>query len=147
MSAKKTGSAAAATWQDAKPAKRGFAKPRSARAPAVASKPGASRVARTAQAIAKQVSDNPFVTLAGAAAVTAGIALLLPASRREAEAMGDLAGKIGDAAREAADGAVEAGRQQVTELAQAALSSVGGNLVESLIGGASPKAAGASRKA
>lgn len=101
---------------------------------AVAPKP--SRVARTARAISEQVSDNPFATLVGAAAVTAGIALLLPASRREAEVMGDLAGKIGEVARDAADSAVEVGRQQVAELAQAALGSVGSNMVESLIGAA-----------
>jgi len=144
MSAKKPASSPTSS-QAANPAKRAPGKPGSPRNPGAASKPAGSRVARTAQAITRQVSDNPFATLAGAAAVTAGIALLLPASRREAEVMGELAGKIGDVARDAADSAVEAGRLQVTELAQEALGSVGGNMVESLIGSASPQPVGTSR--
>lgn len=101
-----------------------------------------STLARTARAIGKQVSDNPLATLAGAAAVTAGIALLLPAGRREAEILGEVAGKIGEVARDAADSAVDAGRQQVAGLAQTALGGIGGNVVESLIGGAAATAAG-----
>ena len=140
MSAKKSASAPTSS-QATKPGKRTPAKARSPRNPAAASRFAGSRAARAATAITKQVSDNPFVTLAGAAAVTAGIALLLPASRRESEVMGELAGKIGEAARDAADSAVEAGRQQVTELAQEALGSVGGNVVESLIGSSSAQPA------
>lgn len=147
MSATKAALAGGTTAQESKkPAKRA-AKPRAQRNPAGDPGPGGSRIARTAQAIGKQVSDNPLAALAGAAAVTAGIALLLPSSRREADVMGDIAGKIGEAARDVADGAVEAGRQQVTELAQAALGSVGGNVVESLIGAATPEAANATRDA
>lgn len=127
-------STATTASQPQAPANRASVKPSSARQSPASTKAGGSRISRTAQAITRQVSDNPFVTLAGAAAVTAGIAMLLPASRREGEVMGDLAGKIGDAARELADSAVETGREQVTELAQAALGSVGGNMVESLIG-------------
>jgi len=144
MSAKKPGSAGAKS-PETKARKQAPAGPRGGQDPAGAPTPAGSRITRTAQAIGKQVSDNPFMTLAGAAAVTAGIALLLPSSRREAEVMGDLAGRIGEVAREAADSAVEVGRQQVAELAQSALGSVGGNMVESLIGAAAPEPADEAR--
>lgn len=147
MSAKKPGADTATA--SASQAKTPQGPPAKAGAPSksAAPKPEGSRLGRTAQAIAKQVSDNPLAVLAGAAAVTAGIALLLPAGRREAEVMGEIAGKIGEAARDVAEGAVEAGRQQVTELAQAALGSVGGNVVESLIGAATPEPTAATREA
>jgi hypothetical protein len=140
MSAPKSGAAKGTTRTVATPA-RASAKPRRQQTAGAAPSPR-SRLARTAQAIGKQVSDNPLATLAGAAAVTAGIALLLPAGRREAEVLGEVADKIGEAARDAADNAVDAGRQQVTELAQAALNGLGGNVVESLIGSAGTATAG-----
>ena len=95
-------------------------------------RPIGKRLNRMAQAAAEQVRANPFATAAGAAAVSAGLALLLPSTRREAEVMGEVAGKLGDVAREAADSAVEAGRNQVEHLAQAALASVGGAVVQAV---------------
>jgi hypothetical protein len=141
MSARKSDPAAATSAQEPNnPGKRASAKPRSPRKPGAPSRPAGSRVARAAQAMGKQISDNPFVALAGAAAVTAGIALLLPAGRREAQVMGELADKIGEVARDAADDAVQAGREQVAGLAEAALGSVGGTVVKSLIAASTTEA-------
>ncbi|MDF7773657.1 hypothetical protein P1X14_00225 [Sphingomonas sp. AOB5] len=95
----------------------------------------AQRLGDVVQAGAKQVGANPLAAVAGTAAVSAGIALLLPSTRREAKVMGDVADKLGDVAREAADNAVEAGRKQVENLAQTALAGVGGALVEAAISG------------
>lgn len=103
----------------------------SARRPNLVSGVGA-RLGRAAQAGAQQVARNPFATVAGAAAVSAGLALLLPSSRREAEVMGEVADKLGDVAREAADGMVAAGRAQVESLAQSALAGVGGAVLEAV---------------
>ena len=86
----------------------------------------------------RQVRENPFAAIAGAVAVSAGLALLIPASRREAEVMGDVASKIGDVARGAADSAVEAGRAQAETLAQAALASVGTAVIENVVASGGP---------
>lgn len=83
-----------------------------------------------------QVRENPFAAVAGAVAVSAGLALLLPSSRREAQVMGEVADKIGEVARGAADTAVEAGRAQVETLAQTALASVGSAVIENVVAGA-----------
>lgn len=93
------------------------------------------RLSDVAQAGAQQVKANPFAAVAGAAAVSAGVALLLPSSRREAQMMGEVAGKLSDVARDAADTAVEAARNQVETLAQGALASVGGAVVQAVVSG------------
>lgn len=83
----------------------------------------------------QQAASRPFMTVVGAAAVGAGIGWLLPSGRREKEVMAEVAQKVGEAARDAADTAVEAGRQQVDELAQTALASVGGAVVQAVMSG------------
>lgn len=93
------------------------------------------RLSDVAQAGAQQIKANPFAAVAGAAAVSAGVALLLPSGRREAEMMGEVAGKLSDVARDAADTAVEAARSQVETLAQGTLASVGGAVVQAVVSG------------
>lgn len=94
-----------------------------------------------------QVRENPFAAVAGAVAVSAGLALLLPSSRREAEVMGEVADKIGDVARGAADSAVEAGRAQVETLAQTALASVGSAVIGNALAGSDTEQGGQSEGA
>lgn len=92
-----------------------------------------ARLGRAAEIGARHVSENPLAAIAGAAAVSAGLALLLPAGRREAEVMGEVAGKLGEVARDTADGVVAAGRAEVETLAQSALASVGETVVGALV--------------
>lgn len=91
------------------------------------------RVARGARGIGDAVAANPFAAIAGAAAVSAGLALLLPASRREIELTGDIADRIEEAARDAADSVKAAGRAQVETLAQTALAGIGGAVIEQVV--------------
>jgi ElaB/YqjD/DUF883 family membrane-anchored ribosome-binding protein len=93
------------------------------------------RVGGAWTATQRQASSRPFVTVASAAVVGAGLAWLLPSGKRETEVMAEVAQKVGDAARDAADTAVQAGRQQVDELAQNALASVGGAVVQAVMAG------------
>lgn len=86
----------------------------------------------------QQMQSHPFAAMAAAGAVGAGIGWLLPASRREAEVMADVAHKVTDAARDAANTAVEAGRQQVDDITKNALASVGGAVVQALVSGEQP---------
>lgn len=88
---------------------------------------------RSIRGVGEAIAANPFAAIAGAAAVSAGLALLLPASRREIELTGDIADKIEEAARGAADSVKEAGRAQVETLAQTALAGIGGAMIEQVV--------------
>jgi hypothetical protein len=94
-----------------------------------------ARLGRAVRAGADQVAENPFAAVAGAAAVSAGLALLLPSSRREAKVMGDVADTLAGVAREAADTVVAAGQSQVEALAQTAIASAAGAAVEAMVSG------------
>jgi hypothetical protein len=92
-----------------------------------------NRLGRAAQSSLQRISENPVAAAAGAAAISAGLAFLLPSGRRETEMMGELADKLSDVARDAADSAVELGRSEVEALAQSALVGVGGAVVEAIV--------------
>ena len=92
--------------------------------------------AQTAWSTAKQeVAANPFAAVAGAAAVGAGIGWLLPSGQRERAVLSGVAHKVSDVARDAANTAVEVGRQQVDDLTQNALASVGSAVVGAVVSG------------
>jgi ElaB/YqjD/DUF883 family membrane-anchored ribosome-binding protein len=61
---------------------------------------------------ASSIEDNPLAALIGAAAVGLLAGALLPATRREADALGPLGGKITDSAKSA----VSAGREALDSL-------------------------------
>lgn len=92
-----------------------------------------SRTSGTLRTGRERIAANPFVAVAGAAAVSAGLALLLPSSKREAAVMGDVAAKLSDVARDAAETAVELGRTQVETLAQNALATAGEAVVKAVV--------------
>ena len=83
----------------------------------------------------QKISASPLVAVAGGVAVGAALGMLLPRSRREQELLASVGQKVTDAAREAADSAVEAGRQQVNEIKQNAMSKVGEAVVGAVISG------------
>ena len=78
------------------------------------------------------VESNPVVALAGGLAIGAILGAVLPATRREQELLGDVGSRVTDAAKEAANSAVEAGRSQVDELKNSALQKVGSAVVEAV---------------
>ncbi|HEX8421091.1 MAG TPA: hypothetical protein VF638_13880 [Sphingomonas sp.] len=84
----------------------------------------------------RKAAANPFAAVAGATAVGVGLGWLLPSSDREKKIMGQVATKVSDAAHDAANAAVEAGRQQAEDLTQNALASVGGAVVGAVLTGA-----------
>ena len=81
----------------------------------------------------QKISASPLAAVAGGVAVGAALGMLLPRSRREQELLAGVGQKVTDAAREAADSAVEAGRQQVNEIKQNAMSKVGEAVVGAVI--------------
>lgn len=83
----------------------------------------------------QKINASPLAAVAGGVAVGAALGILLPRSQREKELLAGVGQKVTDAAREAADTAVEAGRQQVNEIKQNAMSKVGEAVVGAVISG------------
>lgn len=79
-----------------------------------------------------RVEANPVVAIAGGLALGAILGAVLPKTRREQELLGDVGARVTDAARGAANSAVEAGREQVDELKNSALQKVGSAVVEAV---------------
>lgn len=77
------------------------------------------------------IEDNPLVALAAAAAVGLLTGALLPATRREAHALGPLGGKISDSARSA----LSAGRETLDSLGitEAAARTQAANLFDAVV--------------
>jgi len=73
----------------------------------------ASLAARRA---ADGIQDNPIAALVGGLALGAVAGALLPASRREAELLGPLGSRVGEAGKAAAQAAREAGQQRLADL-------------------------------
>lgn len=83
---------------------------------------------RTAQSL----SGNPVVALAGGFAVGALAGALIPATRREREALQPLGQKLTDSAREAARQAAEASRTKMDQLTGQVVNKVGNQLVDAV---------------
>ena len=81
------------------------------------------------------IAAYPLLALAGGLGAGVALAMLLPRSRREQELLGEVGHKVTDAAREAADTAVEVGRQQVDEIRQNAMAKVGEAVVGAVTSG------------
>ncbi|MDP9414536.1 MAG: hypothetical protein M3Q08_10695 [Pseudomonadota bacterium] len=84
---------------------------------------------------AQRVETNPLVAVAGGLAVGAILGAILPRTEREMQALGSVGHIVTDAAREAANTAVETGRQQVNELTSNAMAKVGGAVVQAVVSG------------
>lgn len=80
------------------------------------------------------IQSNPVLAIAGGLAIGAILGAVLPRTRREEELLGDVGHRVTDAAKEAANSAVEAGRSQVDELKNSALQKVGSAVVEAVSG-------------
>jgi ElaB/YqjD/DUF883 family membrane-anchored ribosome-binding protein len=84
----------------------------------------------------QKIETNPVLAIAGGLALGAILGAVLPRTRREEELLGDVGHRVTDAAKEAANSAVEAGRTQVDELKNSALQKVGSAVVEAVSGAA-----------
>jgi len=62
------------------------------------------------------INDAPLLALAGGLAVGAALAALIPASRKESELLGPVAGRIRDRASDAVNAAKSAGQARLDEL-------------------------------
>ena len=91
----------------------------------------ASDVTRQA---AEKVSVYPVGAVIGGMAIGALIAFLLPRTRREEELLAPTGKRITDAAREAAQRGIDAGKEQIDEIRSRAAQKVGEAVVEAVGG-------------
>ena len=93
------------------------------------------RAADVTRQASEQISVYPVGAVIGGLAVGALLGFLLPASRREKDLLGPTGKRITDAAREAAQRGLEAGKEQVAEIRSRAAQKVGEAVVEAVGGG------------
>lgn len=104
---------------------------------------GRESAAYVTRRASERIETNPIIAVAGGLAVGAILAAVLPRTRREQETFGQVGHKVTDVARDAANSAVEAGRQQVNELTTNAMAKVGSAVVDAVVSG---ETAGAQQK-
>jgi hypothetical protein len=85
--------------------------------------------------VGRQAAVYPIGAVIGGLAAGALIGLLLPRSRREAELLAPTGRRITEAARDAAQRGVDAGKQQIEEIRDRAAKKVGEAVVEAVGGG------------
>ena len=95
----------------------------------------ASRAADVTRQATDQIAVYPVGAVIGGLAIGALLGFLLPATRREADLLGTTGRKITDAAREAAQRGIDAGKEQIDELRSKAAQKVGEAVVEVVGGG------------
>jgi ElaB/YqjD/DUF883 family membrane-anchored ribosome-binding protein len=80
---------------------------------------------RATQRTSERIDTNPVAALIGGIALGGLVAWLLPKTQRETEALGSVGSKITDSAKQAAQTAFDAGKQQVNEIKENAATKVG----------------------
>lgn len=80
----------------------------------------------------RRISDNPVGALVSGFAVGAVLGAVIPATRREREALQPVGSKINDAARTAARQAAETGRDKLNKLTGEVVTQVGSKVVDAV---------------
>ena len=93
------------------------------------------RAADVTRQATEQISVYPVGAVIGGLAIGALLGFLLPASRREQELLSPTGKKITDAARNAAQRGIDAGKEQIGEIRSRAAQKVGEAVVEAVGGG------------
>ena len=93
------------------------------------------RAADVTRQAGEQISVYPVAAVAGGLVIGALLGFLLPASRGESDLLSPTGRKITDAARNAAQRGIDAGREQIEEIRNRATQKVGEAVVEAVSGG------------
>ncbi len=93
------------------------------------------RAADVTRQATEQISVYPVGAVVGGLAIGALLGFLLPASRRERDRLEPPGRRVTEAAREAAQRGIEAGKAQVDEIRSRAAQKVGEAVVEAVGGG------------
>ena len=94
---------------------------------------------RATQRTSERIDSNPVAALIGGLALGGLVAWLLPKTQRETQALGEVGTKITDTARQAAQTALDAGKQQVNEIKENAATKVGQAVMDA-VSSATPSA-------
>jgi vacuolar-type H+-ATPase subunit H len=87
---------------------------------------------RAAERTTARVDTNPVAALVGGLALGGILAWVLPKTQRETEALSGVGQKLTDTAKQAAQTAMDAGRQQVNEIKETAASNIGHAVMEAV---------------
>jgi ElaB/YqjD/DUF883 family membrane-anchored ribosome-binding protein len=93
------------------------------------------RAADVTRQASEQISVYPVGAVIGGLAVGALLGFLMPSTRREQDLLGSTGKRITDAAREAAQRGIDAGKEQIDEIRSRAAKKVGEAVVEAVGGG------------
>lgn len=91
-----------------------------------------TRASDLSRQASEQVSVYPVAAVAGGLVVGALLGFLLPATRREKELLGNTGKRITDAAREAAQRGLDAGKEQIDQIRANAAQKVGAAVSEAV---------------
>ncbi len=87
---------------------------------------------RATQRTSQRVETNPVSAIVGGLALGGILAWVLPKTQRETEALSGVGQKLTDTAKQAAQSAMDAGRQQVNEIKETAASNIGHAVMEAV---------------
>ena len=87
---------------------------------------------RAGERTSQRIETNPVSAIIGGLAVGGILAWVLPKTQRETEALSGVGQKLTDTAKQAAQTAMDAGRQQVNEIKETAASNIGHAVMEAV---------------
>ena len=87
---------------------------------------------RAGQRASQRIETNPVSAIVGGLALGGILAWVLPKTQRETEALSGVGQKLTDTAKQAAQTAMDAGRQQVNEIKETAASNIGHAVMEAV---------------
>ena len=83
------------------------------------------RASTAGQRTSQRIETNPMAAVVGGLALGGLVAWLLPKTERESQALGSVGTKLTDTARQAAQSAMDAGKEQVNQIKESAASNIG----------------------
>jgi gas vesicle protein len=87
---------------------------------------------RASERTTQRIETNPVSAIVGGLALGGILAWVLPKTQRETEALSGVGQKLTDTAKQAAQTAMDAGRQQVNEIKETAASNIGHAVMEAV---------------
>ena len=87
---------------------------------------------RAGERTSQRIETNPVSAIVGGLALGGILAWVLPKTQRETEALSGVGQKLTDTAKQAAQSAMDAGRQQVNEIKETAASNIGHAVMEAV---------------
>jgi hypothetical protein len=91
-----------------------------------------AKTGSTVKQTGRKITENPVGAIAGGFAIGAVLGAVFPAGRRERDALQPIGAKLGEAARTAARGAAEKGRDKLNEVTGQVMTQVGAKMIDAV---------------